>query len=397
MTGRRYLIFDAYYDADGDNLRHIRSLFANARCDGWRPELMCPGEGRLTQAVEQEDGDVTVVPQHGRLDRYGGTVLSSGPIDRVAVVATLISYNFRILRALKANRPDAILCLNVRSMLMIGLAARLLRIPAMLYIKSPRRNPMLDRIAGALARRVLFAADAMMNGKRRSKFGRLPIGYDLADAEAAVAARPGGRDPEDDREHLTFVCCGWLLPVNGIHVLVDAFERTIHHVSDIRLSIVGDSDDADYVQELRNVVEWQRLGARVAFHGWQDNPVARIEEADIFVQPAFEGGHAYPVIAAMALGKPVISTVAGGAPELLGQGEYGMLVPANDSVLLSEAMYRMAADRAIRADFSAAAATAVRENHSIEGHMNALEKALDSIAGTAPASSPVGELGATAH
>jgi hypothetical protein len=34
MTGRRYLVFDAYYDAAADNLRHIRSLFANARCDG---------------------------------------------------------------------------------------------------------------------------------------------------------------------------------------------------------------------------------------------------------------------------------------------------------------------------------------------------------------------------
>jgi glycosyltransferase involved in cell wall biosynthesis len=358
---------------------------------------MSPGEGRLTQTVEQAGGDVTIVPQHGRLDRYGGTVLSSGLVDRVGVIATLISYNFRVLRALNANRPDAILCLNVRSMLMIGLAARLLRIPSVLYVKSPRRNPMLDRIAGALAGRILFSADALMNGKRRSKFGRLPIGYDLSDAEAAVAARPEGRDAEDEREHLTFSCCSSLLPANGIHVLIDAFERTIHHVSDIRLSIIGDSDDADYIQELRNVVDWQRLGARVAFHGWQENPVALIEDTDIFVQPAFEGGHSYPVVAAMALGKPVISTVAGGAPELLGQGEYGMLVPANDSVLLSDAMYRMSADRAVRADFGAAAAAAVRKNHSIEGHIAALEQALDSVAGPAVASAPTEEIGATAH
>lgn len=396
MSRKRFLIFDAYYGTTGDNLRYIRTLFRTARADGWQPMLVCPGEGALTEAIRAAGGDVTIGPQQPDLDRYGGSVLSAGLGGRLKVLWALIAYNLKLLDMLRTARPDVVQCHNVRSLLMIGVAARLLRIPAVLYVKVELSNPLLDRIAFLLARRVLFAAAALMPRRRPASYRVLPIGVDLAHVDRVLAARPEGVEPEDTREHLTFAYAGWLLPVNGVHVLIDAFERTTHHVSDVRLEIVGDSDDADYKQELHNLVAWQNLESRVAFHGWRDDLLDVLDRADVYVEPSFAGGVPRSLVEAMALGKPVIATTVGGMPETVEEGELGLLVGPNDSTVLAEAMYRMAADRKLRGAFGAKAAEAARAKFAIGVHLRALEACLDEVAGSKRPNGDAPQLGGAA-
>lgn len=380
MADKRYLIFDAYYGTAGGNQRYIRMLFAAARPGGWQPSLVCPGDGRLPESIREIGGDVHIVPQPARLDRYAGSVLRAGILSRLASLFALIAYNFRILGTLRRLRPQAIQCHNVRSLLMVGLAARLVGIPTTLFIKAELGNPLLDRIAFRLARRVFFIADALMPARRRSKFRKLRIGIDFADVDAVLARRPFEGDPEDHKEHLTFAFAGWLVPAKGVHVLIDAFERVTHQVSDARLEIVGEGDDAEYRQELRNVVAWQDLGKRVTFHGWRDDVLDALDAADVYVMPSFTEGVPRSIVEAMALGKPVIATKVGGIPELLEGGELGILVAPDDSTALAAAMLRVAADRKLRRSLAAKGVEAARCRYAFPAHLAQLEAFLDEIA-----------------
>lgn len=390
MTANRFLIFDAYYGTAGGNQRYIRMLFQHARADGWRPTLLCPGDGRLTNSVREAGGDVTVVPQSARLNRYGGSVPRSGLFNRFASLLALVLYNFQVLPSLREVRPQVIQCHNTRSLLMIVLAAKIARIPTVLFIKSEIANPVLDRIAMKLATRVLFIADVLMPSRRKAKYRTLPIGIDFADVDATIARRTFEGDPEDHKEHLAFAFAGWLVPAKGVHVLIDAFERATHQVSDIRLEIIGESDDEEYKAELKNVVAWQKLESRVTFHGWRDDVLDMLDTADIYVLPSFTEGTPRSIVEAMALGKPVISTAVGGIPELLEGGELGMVVPPNDSTTLANAMYDMAADKARRKEFSRRGIAHARDNYTFQQHHEALERMLDEISGEpAPAKQPV--------
>lgn len=381
MTGRKFLIFDAYYGTAGGNQRYIRMLFQHARRDGWQPSLLCPGDGRLPRSIEETGGDVTVVPQSTRLNRYGGSVLSAGLISRFASLLALIAYNFKILPTLREINPKVVQCHNTRSLLMIAIAAKIARIPTVLFIKSEIANPFLDRLAMKLATRVFFIADVLMPAKRKPKYRKLAIGIDFADVDATIARRSIDGDPEDFKEHLTFAFAGWLVPAKGVHVLIDAFERTTHQVSDIRLEIIGDSDDEEYKAELRNVVRWQKLENRVTFHGWRDDVLDAIDEADIYVLPSFTEGTPRSIVEAMALGKPVIATNVGGIPELLQGGELGLITEPNESTVLSNAMYEMAADKALRDTLAERGTSAARSGYDFETHHAALEELLDEVAG----------------
>lgn len=381
MTQKRFLIFDAYYGTAGGNQRYIRMLFQHARRDGWQPTLLCPGDGRLAESVREAGGDVTVVPQSARLDRYGGSVLTAGVFSRLASLVALLLYNFRVLATLREIRPQVIQCHNTRSLLMVVLAAKIARIPTVLFIKSEISNPFLDRVAMKLAGRVLFIADILIPKKRKAKYHKLPIGIDFTDVDATIARRKMDGDPEDHKEHLTFAFAGWLVPAKGVHILLDAFERTTHQVSDIRLEIIGDSDDAEYKAELKNVVNWQKLEPRVTFHGWREDVLDALDTADIYVLPSFTEGIPRSIVEAMALGKPIISTTVGGVPELLDGGELGMIVPPNDSTALANAMYDMAADKTRRDKFSQRGIVHARDRYSFQNHHEALERLLDEVSG----------------
>mgnify|MGYP003654630744 CR=1 FL=1 len=98
----------------------------------------------------------------------------------------------------------------------------------------------------------------------------------------------------------------------------------------------------------------------------------------------------------MALGKPVIATRVGGVPELLEDGELGLLVERDDSTSLAAAMLHIASNYELRRSLSAKGTEAARSRYSFAAHMARHEALLDEFAlGKACDAAPAG-VGASA-
>jgi glycosyltransferase involved in cell wall biosynthesis len=67
----------------------------------------------------------------------------------------------------------------------------------------------------------------------------------------------------------------------------------------------------------------------------------------------------HTVVEALAVGAPVIATAVGGVPEVVRDGENGLLVPPGDPVALAEAIRRFFGDEELRRRLAAAAAPSV--------------------------------------
>jgi len=87
---------------------------------------------------------------------------------------------------------------------------------------------------------------------------------------------------------------------------------------------------------------------RIVFPGYETDIRGFLASIDVFVSaPASEGlGNA--AIEAMAAAIPVVSTRTGGIPEVVVDGETGVLVEPGDSAALTEAMVRLARDAVLR-------------------------------------------------
>ena len=88
--------------------------------------------------------------------------------------------------------------------------------------------------------------------------------------------------------------------------------------------------------------------------------------ADILVLPSFMEGLPLVIIEAMALGKPVVSSGVAGIPELVRDGENGLLVPPSHWQALAEAMVTLAANGDLRERLGAAGRRAVEAEFSID-------------------------------
>jgi glycosyltransferase involved in cell wall biosynthesis len=139
---------------------------------------------------------------------------------------------------------------------------------------------------------------------------------------------------------------GRLEAVKGVEHLLRAFAKVRRQMA-ARCVLVGDGQEREKLQELAH-----QLGIEqdVYFAGRQSNPFKYMKRATSFVLPSLSEGLPNVLIEAMACGCPVIATdvASGGSREVLGGGEYGILVPPGDEEGLAQAILRVLQDPALR-------------------------------------------------
>src|SRR5258707_10104500 len=83
------------------------------------------------------------------------------------------------------------------------------------------------------------------------------------------------------------------------------------------------------------------LDGRVYFHGNIQDVAALLGRASLFVLPSLTEGISLTLLEAMARGLPVIATRVGGNPEVVTDGETGLLVSTGTPAELAAAMVRL--------------------------------------------------------
>lgn len=123
-------------------------------------------------------------------------------------------------------------------------------------------------------------------------------------------------------------------------------------VSTIRALVVGDGP-------LRGAVESEIEACGVSdalrLTGHRTDADSIIAAADLLVLCSTEEGLGSVLLDAMALGKPVVATDAGGIPEIVVHGETGLLVPVGDVRDMGDAIARVLVDRDLAAKLAAGA------------------------------------------
>jgi glycosyltransferase involved in cell wall biosynthesis len=111
--------------------------------------------------------------------------------------------------------------------------------------------------------------------------------------------------------------------------------------------------------ELENAVREQVAGlglqGRVRFLGVRADVADILRASDVFVLSSRWEGNPMSVMEAMAAGLPVVSTAVGGVPELVRNGETGLLVPSEDAGALTRAVQALVDDSSRRQAMGAAA------------------------------------------
>jgi glycosyltransferase involved in cell wall biosynthesis len=162
---------------------------------------------------------------------------------------------------------------------------------------------------------------------------------------SARPAEPGGVP--------TVLAVSRLVEKKGLDTLVDACALLAVQGVAFRCEIIGDGDQRD---ALVKQIDAHHLDDHVVLHGSREHEYVRValERAHIFALPArtTDDGNAdglpVAVVEALTVGVPVVSTPVAGIPEVILDGESGLLVPSDDAPALAEAMRRLIEDAELR-------------------------------------------------
>ncbi|MDQ3346512.1 MAG: glycosyltransferase [Acidobacteriota bacterium] len=154
-----------------------------------------------------------------------------------------------------------------------------------------------------------------------------------------------------------------LVPHKGQRHLIEAATLVLPQVPDARFVIAGEG-------ELRPAIERQirehRLEKHVLLAGFRPDVLSLHKAFDLFVMSSLTEGLGTSVIDAMACGKPVVATTAGGIPELVVEGETGFLVAPRDHQAMARAITILLKDEALRRRMGEAGRTRARLRFSAE-------------------------------
>jgi len=126
--------------------------------------------------------------------------------------------------------------------------------------------------------------------------------------------------------------------IHAFAILNNKLYQKSNRTDDIKLVIVGDGPLAT---ELRALVEELDLKDHVYFTGEQSEIEKILPELNVYVMSSIAEGIPLAILEAMSVGLPIVSTEVGGIPELLENNKQGLLVPAQDSEALANAMLWM--------------------------------------------------------
>jgi glycosyltransferase involved in cell wall biosynthesis len=213
------------------------------------------------------------------------------------------------------------------------------------YYGDRRRRRLAYRIVGRAARMVAVSEDVKRFIVETTGVSdrhvrvihngiTLPTAVSSAVIEATRAElglRPGDR---------VVLAVGSLYEVKGHRFLLEAWPEVLKACPAAVLLIAGRGDREAALRE-----QARRLGieARVRFLGLRHDVPVLLEMCEAFVQPSLSEGLSIAILEAMAAGRPVVTTRVGGNPELVMDGETGVLLEPADVPALAAAVGRVLA------------------------------------------------------
>jgi glycosyltransferase involved in cell wall biosynthesis len=200
---------------------------------------------------------------------------------------------------------------------------------------------------------------------------------------------PGPRSSNGDRIP-RIVSVGRMVRFKGFDDLIDACAELARRRIDFVCDIIG---DGPLRETLQAKIEQLDLSSRVNLLGSlsQGAVLEKLQAADIFALASTTDAQGatdvFPtvILEAMASARPVVSTRLAGIPELVVDGQTGMLAPPGDSTALAHALEQLLRDPELRLRFGDAGRARIEQDFRIEQTVAPLMERLERSCSHRPA------------
>lgn len=151
----------------------------------------------------------------------------------------------------------------------------------------------------------------------------------------------------------------------GVDTMLRALARVAVTIPDVHYVVVGDGSDLARHKELANELA---VADRVEFTGSVSEEALRAyyRDSDVFVLPSASEGFGFVFLEAMHYAKPIVAANSGATPEVVRDGETGLLVDYGNPEQLAGAITSLCLDGELRKRLGAAGQTRLHSNFTFD-------------------------------
>ena len=335
--------------------------FARSLCSDFNVKVLAPPEVRAEAWPPDAFTLVRSRSLMGTLEPFQGSrdlndLSCRNPLTKLCLMFSLLSFS---LKALMLARKADVICSHwmVPSGFIGSLVARVLRKPHIVIEHSGGLH-LLSRMRGGrwLTRFIVRETQrvVMVSSDLRSKLAALapltghkveviPMGITIGHRKSGTRESDREEPASGDGRSILFV--GRLAEIKGLEVLLHAAQG-----QEWRLLIAGEGPARQGLQDLAEM-----LKVHACFTGQIDSSERErlLRLAHVVVIPSIvlpDGrteGTPVVCLEALAAGRPVIASRVGGLPEIITDGENGLLVEPGDPMMLRERLKLVMSDRSL--------------------------------------------------
>lgn len=185
---------------------------------------------------------------------------------------------------------------------------------------------------------------------------------------------------KSDKRSKTILFAATLYRQKGYLDLIEAFAQVAPKYPEWKLVLAGNGNQVEGVSKAGQL----GVGERVEFLGWisGDEKDRAFKEASIFCLPSYAEGFPMAVLDAWAYGLPVITTPVGGVPDIVVDGENGLLFNPGDVATLASKLSMLIENEELRAKISKESLYLARTTFNVNTIANQLANIYEDIYGT---------------
>lgn len=220
--------------------------------------------------------------------------------------------------------------------------------------KSPKRrwiNPMLNALTKQVTSISTATAQALEDFEYLSK-NKIQVLYNGISDVIPTTKRDLHTDLSLSSDTTILGCIARFDPIKNHLMMLEGLHLAMQDGLKAHLVIVG---DGEMRQPIEDKIDELHLQSHVTLTGYQSEPFNYLNAMDIFLLTSFSEGTSMTLLEAMRASKPCIVTNVGGNPEVIKDGETGIVIPNDDADALAKAISSLVKDKTKYDAMSAAA------------------------------------------
>lgn len=312
--------------------------------------LLTTQNGELIKYSNNNNIENKIIEVSNLINETGGKIFNLNSLYKLKLLLDVVLYNFKVYKLLRERNVDILYVNNNKGFLLSFLAAKLNKIPIIIYKRSTNyynQSRILKYIQYFVMKfcdKVLCISKGVKNDitnklrvKYENKISVLYTGYKFESFQSEKDVKGLYKKHNIKKNTQIIALIGSITHRKGYHICIESIKFVIEKYPNAKFMFIGSKmkNQDEYYNRLIEKAKEYKVFEKIIWTGYVNNINEYYNIIDCLILPSYAEGLPRTVIEALSNGIPVVANDVGGISEIIIDEDIGYIIKGNSSKMLA--------------------------------------------------------------